>query len=42
MEESMEYVARRFLKAGMTVEATAEKTQLPFTTVHEIWKGINK
>lgn len=34
--ESMEYVARRFLKAGMTVEQVAKKTQLPFSQVEAI------
>ncbi len=34
--ESMEYVARRLLKAGMTVEQAAEKTQLPISLVEEI------
>lgn len=36
--ESLEYVARRFLKFGMTVEQTAEKTQLPLSQVEEIAK----
>lgn len=31
--ESMEYVARRFLKQGMTVEQVAERTQLPLFQV---------
>ena len=34
--ESMEYVARRFLKAGMTVEQVAKKTQLPLSQVEAI------
>lgn len=34
--ESMEYVARRFLKAGMTVEQVAKKTQLPLSQVEVI------
>ena len=34
--ESMEYVARRFLKAGMTVEQVVKKTQLPLSQVEEI------
>lgn len=34
--ESMEYVARRFLKTGMTVEQVAKKTQLPLSQVEEI------
>ena len=36
--ESLEYVARRYLKAGMTPEQTAEKTQLPLAQVEEIYK----
>ena len=31
--ESSEYVARRFLKTGMTVEQVATKTQLPLSQV---------
>lgn len=31
--ESMEYVAHRLLKQGMTAEQVAEKTQLPFSQV---------
>lgn len=31
--ESMEYVARRFLAQGMSIEDTAKKTQLPLTVV---------
>lgn len=34
--EAMDYVARRFLKMGMTVEQAAEKTQLPLAQVEEI------
>lgn len=34
--ESMEYVARRFLKAGMTAEQVAGKTQLPLPQVEAI------
>ena len=34
--ESMEYVARRFLKAGMTVEQVVKKTQLPLSQVEKI------
>lgn len=34
--ESLEYVARRFLKQGMTIEQVAEKTQLPFSQVELI------
>ncbi|MGN0290499.1 MAG: VOC family protein [Lachnospiraceae bacterium] len=37
--ESLEYVAKRFLRSGMTIEETAEKTQLPLTYVEEISKG---
>lgn len=33
--ESMEYVARRFLKTGMSAEQVAEKTQLPLSQVEE-------
>lgn len=33
--ESMEYVARRFLKNGMSAEQVAEKTQLPLSQVEE-------
>ena len=38
--ESLEYVARRFLKAGMTPEETAAKTQLPMSYVEEIASGV--
>lgn len=31
--EAMEYVARRFLKSGMSAEETAAKTQLPLSMV---------
>jgi catechol 2,3-dioxygenase-like lactoylglutathione lyase family enzyme len=31
--ESLEYVARRFLNAGMTVEQVARKTQLPVAEI---------
>ena len=31
--EDLDYVARRFLKAGMTPEETARKTQLPLSQV---------
>lgn len=34
--ESMEYVARRFLKAGMTIEQVAKKTQMPIPLIEEI------
>lgn len=37
--ETLEYVARRLLKAGMTVEQVAKKTQLPPSQVEKImWK----
>lgn len=36
--ESLEYVARRFLKAGMTVEQAAEKTQLPLSQIETMSK----
>lgn len=39
--ESMEYVARRFLKSGMTVETVAEKTQLPLSLVELIAQKKN-
>jgi len=34
--ESLEYVARRFLKTGMTVEQVAKKTQLPLSQIEVI------
>ena len=34
--ESLEYVARRLLKTGMTVEQVAKKTQLPLSQVEVI------
>lgn len=34
--ESLEYVARRFLKSGMTVEQVAKKTQLPLSQIEII------
>lgn len=34
--ETMEDVVRRFLKAGMTAEQVAKKTQLPLSQVEEI------
>lgn len=34
--ESMEYVARRLLKAGMTVEQVAEKTRMPLSHIEII------
>lgn len=33
--ESMEYVVRRFLRSGMTVEQVAKKTQLPLSQIKE-------
>ncbi|RDU25222.1 glyoxalase [Anaerosacchariphilus polymeriproducens] len=36
--ESLEYVARRFLKTGMTVEQVAEKTQLPLSQIETMSK----
>ncbi len=37
--ESLEYVAKRYLKQGMTVEETAGKTQLPLAQVEELAKA---
>jgi catechol 2,3-dioxygenase-like lactoylglutathione lyase family enzyme len=34
--ESMEYVARRFLNMGMTVEQVAKKTQLPLSQIEVV------
>ena len=34
--ETMDYVARRFLKRGMTAEQVATKTQLPLAQVEEM------
>ncbi|MFR4351496.1 MAG: VOC family protein [Roseburia sp.] len=34
--ETMEYVARRFLDAGMTAEETAEKAKLPVAVIEEM------
>lgn len=34
--ESMEYVARRFLKSGMTTEQVAKKTQMPLSQIEEM------
>ena len=34
--ESMEYVARRFLKMGMSAEQVSEKTQLPLAQVEKL------
>ncbi len=36
--ESMEYVARRFLNTGMTVEQVAEKTQMSISWVELLYK----
>lgn len=36
VSETMEYVARRFLAQGMSVEETASKTQLPLSMVEMI------
>ncbi len=35
ISESMEYVVRRFLRSGMTVEQVAKKTQLPLSQIEE-------
>lgn len=37
--ESLEYVARRFLKQGMSVEQTAAKTQLPLPQIEAMMDG---
>lgn len=34
--ESMEYVARRFLKTGMSAQQVSEKTQLPLSQIKEL------
>lgn len=34
--ESMEYVARRLIKSGMTAEEVAKKTQMPLSQVEEM------
>ena len=34
--ESMEFVARRYLKSGMSPEETAAKTQLPLSMVESL------
>lgn len=39
--ESMDFVARRFLLDGMTVEETAEKTRMAFTKVEELFHYLN-
>lgn len=33
--ESMDYVFRRYLQMGMSVEEVAEKTQLPISQIEE-------
>ncbi|WP_418745766.1 VOC family protein [Frisingicoccus sp.] len=38
--EEMEYVARRFLKQGMTAEQTAKKTQLPLSKVEALIENV--
>ncbi|WP_418462835.1 glyoxalase [Frisingicoccus sp.] len=38
--EEMEYVARRFLKQGMTAEQTAKKTQLPLSRVEVLIEDV--
>ena len=40
--ESMEYVARRFLKNGMAMEQVAEKTQLPLAQIETINYSLTK
>lgn len=40
--ESMEYVARRFLKMGMSIEDVSEKTQLPLSEVEELRYYVGK
>jgi catechol 2,3-dioxygenase-like lactoylglutathione lyase family enzyme len=37
--ETMEYVARRFLKSGMTIEAVTKKTRMPYSQVELIAKS---
>lgn len=39
--ESLEYVAKRYLKQGMTAEETARKTQLPLSQVESIAEGLS-
>ena len=39
--ESLEYVAKRYLKSGMSVEETALKTQLPQAQVELIAEGLD-
>lgn len=36
--ESMEYVARRFLRQGMSAEQVAEKTQLPLSQIKDMYE----
>lgn len=38
--ETLEYVVRRFLKEGMTVEQTAEKTQLALSVIESIAASV--
>lgn len=40
--ETLEYVARRFLRQGMSVEETAAKTQLPVSTVELMVQGMKE
>ena len=40
--ESMDFVARRYLNAGMSVEETAKKTRLPFLQVAEMKSYMEK
>ena len=40
VSESMDYVVRRFLKMGMSVEEVAEKTQLPISQIEEKNRGL--
>jgi len=39
--ESLDYVAKRYLKSGMSVEETALKTQLPQAQVELIAEGLD-
>lgn len=40
--ESMEYVVKRFLKEGFSVEETAQKSQMPIEMVRELAEGMLK
>lgn len=40
--ESMEYVVKRFLKQGFSVEETAKKSQMPIEMVRELAELISK